>query len=275
MKTAFMFFRRHPSYPAYEVMKGIRSCGDDVQPFDNVRINSDSVAVTWNCYGTSRRVAEKVKALKGKHVVFENGYLNRQDGYYAMGLDGINGNEANAIEGISDERFKKLNIKIKPWNKKGKHILVCAQRGGGYNQMAMPNEWPEEILGKLINKTGMSIKYRPHPERQINLDTSNYLTDWHNVEIIDHTQDINEQIKDAFAVVVFTSNAANEALLLGIPVFYCGPAISCSHLALQGIENIEQPFYPEDREQYFNYLAHRQWHKDEIESGEAWRNLIH
>lgn len=269
-RNAYVMFRKHPVYPTQEVTKGIISSGDKVVSYREHNLDKSSVAVTWNSYGTSRRIAERVKIAGGSHIMFENGYLNRKDGFYAVGMDGINGNETNSVEVVSDDRWKRLNLEILPWNKKGKYILICAQRGGGYNNMAMENKWPEEIIKELLFITDIPIKYRPHPERQVELNLRKNI----GVEVLDYKQKIEEQIKDAYAVVVYTSNAANEALLLGVPVFYCGSAISCSHLSQHGISNIEKPFYPDNREQYFNYLSHRQYHIKEIENGEVWRSLI-
>ncbi len=272
-RNAYVMFRRHHSYPTKEVKRGIIACGDNVTTYRDHNINSSSVAVTWNCYGSSRRISERVKEVGGKHIVFENGYLSRDKGFFATGMNGINGNESNKAKLTTKDRFKQLGLTINPWNKKGRYILVCAQRGGNYNDMAMHNRWPEDIINNIMSNTEMPVKYRPHPERQV--DISIEYTDRYGVEVLDHNEKIEEQIKDAFAVVVYTSNAANEALLQGIPVFYCGPTISCSHLSLQGIKNIETPFYPDNRKQYFSYLSHRQWHIDEIESGEAWQSLTH
>lgn len=271
-KNAYVMFRKHPAYPTQEVVQGIVHNGDKAVSYRDHNLNKSSVAVTWNSYGTARRIAERVKQVGGQHIMFENGYLKRSENFYAIGMDGINGNESNFINNVSEARWKKLNLEIKPWNKNGKYILVCAQRGGGYNTMAMPNQWPELVIDELITMTDIPIKYRPHPERQIQLDDF-YKRKW-GVETLDHREKIENQIKEACAIVVYTSNAANEALLQGVPVFYCGPAISCSHIALHGIDKINTPFYSQEREKYFHYLAHRQWHIEEIKNGEAWRKLI-
>jgi hypothetical protein len=258
--------RQHRAYPRRETLAGVQAAGDMLMTHaDSSQLTRDCAVVTWNNYGLAKRFAGQCKQAGGKHVVMENGYLKREAGYYLMNLDGFNGNE-KATPNDSPARWDKLGIELKPWVKDGAYILVCAQRGKyNYSPMAMPSIWPDAVLNSLRKRTSMKLVYKPHPERVVTLKQPPS-----NCEVLDHRTPLSDCLPRAFAVVVWTSNAATDALINGVPVFYCGPTIACADLATKGINTIEQPRYPE-REKTFYDLAWRQWHVNELQSGKAWR----
>ena len=113
--------------------------------------------------------------------------------------------------------------------------------------MAMPNDWPETILSELRLHTDREIWYRPHPEKKIEpkcLPT--------NCKIVSCDDPIESQLINAHATVVWTSNSANDSLLNGIPVFYCGKTIICNELALQDISMIEDPLIKERLDTFYS-----------------------
>lgn len=259
----YSLIRRQVEYPFKEVENGVKTIGLTLGQ-GKVCSGSDFGVVTWNCYGHSKAVADAMKSAGGLHVAMENGYMQRKKGYFTMGLGGFNGTELLRKKGASPDRFEKLGVAIKPWRAAGDHILVCGQRGYGYNAQAMQNDWPEKALWELRKHTDRKILYRPHPAR-VRLPK----TLPSNTEVVSNEGPLAAQMLGAHAVVVWTSNAATEALLKGFPVVYDGNAIACAELAVKGLENIEQVRTP-DREQRFWDLAWQQWRKDEIEFGIPW-----
>ncbi|NIR32704.1 MAG: hypothetical protein GWN84_26070 [Gammaproteobacteria bacterium] len=63
-----------------------------------------------------------------------------------------------------------------------------------------------------------------------------------------------------------------KALAAGVPVFSLGPSMA-TRMGSSDLSRIEQPLYPENREQWFAALAANQWTMAEIEAGTAWRDL--
>lgn len=80
-------------------------------------------------------------------------------------------------------------------------------------------------------------------------------------------------LHNAYAVVVFSSNAAVEALTHGVPIFTLAPWASTVSLARTSIDQIESPYYPDHRIQFLWKLAMRQWTMQEIADGLAWKGL--
>jgi len=262
-----VMLRQHEVYPREATIAGVLASGDKLMSNTvSDALDENCAVVTWNKYGFSDRFATQCKAVGGKHIVMENGYLRRNEKYYLMNLDGFNGNET-VNWNFSPDRWDKLNIELKPWKTTGKYILVCAQRGKyNYSPMAMPATWPDTVLEKIRQQTDRKIIYKPHPERvlmPVNLPV--------NCEVVHHKEPLDDLLENAFATVVWTSNAATESLLAGVPVFYCGPTIACKDLAKHGVGDIEYPYYATNRDKIFHNLAWRQWHVSEIQSGEAWR----
>jgi len=267
--TAYITLKKHDAYPWRELHAGVKQCGDlTVAVWDPKTYDALSIAATWNKYGTAARVADQVKAAGGTHIVLENGYLRRDLGYYAIGLNGVNGKDDRKILVRRPRRFRKLDIRIQPRHKGGRHILVIGQRGGGYNDMAMPNDWPEKIIHEIRAITDRPIHYRPHPGRERR--PCSVPTGYREVST---KHPIAEALRGAHAAVVWTSNGATDALIWGVPVFYCGPAIAIQEVAQRGIQNIETPAIWQEAHQVdiLQELAHRQFHISEIERGTAWR----
>lgn len=80
-------------------------------------------------------------------------------------------------------------------------------------------------------------------------------------------------LHDAWAVVVFSSNAAVEALVAGVPVFVLAPWASTASMGTSDLSKIESPLYPDFRLPFLWSLAEHQWSLSEIAGGYAWRVL--
>jgi len=223
----------------------------------------DDVLVSWNSYGNNQRLGE----LVGRHIVCEEAYLREIGGerYLALGLGGHNGNSRHTIGSV--ERWNAWRIPVNPWRESGSHTLVCGQRGFGYNAMAMPDDWPDRVLPEIRRHSDRPVWFRPHPKRRRRMPSAAY------DRVVDFTEPLAAHLRECWAVVVFTSNAATEALLAGIPTFYCGPNIVTRGAAEAGLTNLDHPSYP-DRLPAFARLAWSQFSVEEIESGWAIKTLL-
>lgn len=77
-----------------------------------------------------------------------------------------------------------------------------------------------------------------------------------------------EDLKGAHALVTYMSNTSVEALLAGVPVFCTGPCAAAS-MGLHDLAQIEAPYYPDDRQRWFELLAENQWTLKEVAAGMA------
>ena len=161
-------------------------------------------------------------------------------------------------DGLGDstgERFKGFpRLGIKPWRRSGSHILVCPNSAIYFALHGLDVDvWLREVTATLRAHTDREIRIRWKVERA--------------------ERPIAEDLKDAWAVVVFSSAAALDGLMAGVPVFTLAPFAASVRMGLSDLTKIEDPVYPDDREAFLSVLADRQWTIQEILKGMAWRTL--
>jgi hypothetical protein len=160
-----------------------------------------------------------------------------------------------------DDRWKQFNIKLQS-RKYGSKIIVAA-----------PDEKPCKFYGidqqQWINETVETIKKytdRPVVVRQ------------RAPNRIDRIQrnPLNQVLEDdVHALVTFNSVAAVESVMLGVPAFTLAPANAAAPVANQGLESIENPYWPNQDKLYAwaCHLAYGQFHNSELQNGTAYRIL--
>lgn len=151
-------------------------------------------------------------------------------------------------------RFQKLGIEVKKWRSSGSHIIVCPQSNSFMRNVACYNgSWLFDVLTKLRNSTERKLKIRDWGPDKLNLK-----------------QTLEEDMRDAWALVTHSSAAAVSALIAGVPAFAAAGAAAgiCGSL-----DFIEDPALVSDRERLFGVLADNQWTLEEIERGIAWEAL--
>lgn len=173
------------------------------------------------------------------------------DGYFRVTK---NAYMADGIGAAKPDRWSRLGKTLAPWKKDGRKIVVCPP-GAVLGQLRGFNssQWLEETVATLRANTDRPIVVRNKPKGG-------------SEEIL-----FEDEMRDAFAVVIHSSNAGVDALLLGVPVFAthdCAAAI----MANSQLERIETPVYP-DRFQWACNLAAAQWTLEEMRNGTCKREL--
>ena len=248
--------RTQPHYRHEAFIKGLKKTGHSISSGFEGDPTENDLLIIWNRYGYNHQLATEYEKHGAKIIVVENGFYGKDDQdrqYYSMARDVHTGSGKWYIVNIS--RFEDLNIKFKPWRDKGSYILVCPQRGIGPPNFSMPRTWPEDVSRRLSKLTDREIRIRRHPG---NKPAGTPLT---------------TDLSDAWAVVVWSSNCATEALIQGIPVFYEAPSIVTKLACNSGIKDIEEPKYP-GRVPAFIQMSWAQWSVYEIEQGLPFEYLL-
>ncbi len=158
--------------------------------------------------------------------------------------------------GQSDgERFKAFpDMAVKPWRKGGRYILLCPNSAAYFALHGLDVEqWLRDVKTEI----------RKHTDRPIT-------TRW-KVQRADRP--IAVDLEMAWAVVVFSSSAALDALAAGVPVFTLAPFAASYRMGLSDLSKIETPYFPDDRQGFLSVLADNQWTMPEMLRGDAWRAL--
>lgn len=152
------------------------------------------------------------------------------------------------------DRFESWHRPIQPWRTAGAHVLVCPNSAAYFNLFgANVDVW----LGGVI------ATIRQYTDREIRVRWKTHI----------RTVPISEDLVNCWAVVVFSSAAALDALIAGIPVFVLAPFAAGYRMGLPDVTQIETPIYPDDRESFLSVLAYQQWTPMEVFRGMAWRSL--
>lgn len=159
--------------------------------------------------------------------------------------------------GIGDPdygRLKNLSINIRPWRRGGQHIVICP-----------PDKMFSELMGFDSASWLRNICYalRCHTERPITIRQR---------KDVGKIRPLGEDLKNAWALVTYMSNAATEAVLDGIPVF-CTGYCAAQTMGFNDLIRIEKPAYPDWREKWAATLAANQWTLAEMAAGDCWRKI--
>jgi hypothetical protein len=230
------------------------------------------VAVFYGLFGRLRDAFVEYRRVGKKAIYVDLGYWDRVRGGKLSGYHKVSVNARHPTAYFQNRPFphdrrRNLGIKIEPWKKGGKHILIA---GMGAKAAAVegfkPNQWEEAAVRELRKHTERDIIYRPKP-------SWNAPTQIPGTIYSPREQPLEEVLKDCHATVSHHSNVCVDGLVAGIPAF-CFHGVA-SVMGPQDLSKIETPHYPDDREQWADNIAYTQWTPNEMALGMVWRHLLH
>lgn len=165
-----------------------------------------------------------------------------------------NGYQHDGRGSSTNERFDAFRKRIQPYRKHGEHVLVCPNSAVYFGLHGMDvQQWLAETIATLRQHTDRPIRVRWKTDRGL--------------------RPIEEDLVNAWAVVVFSSAAALDALIAGVPVFTLAPFAASYRMGSIDLSEIEKPACPGGRGGFLANLAANQWSLQEILRGDAWRAL--
>ncbi len=167
---------------------------------------------------------------------------------------------------------KDLNISLKPWRTNGDHILICLQRNGGWSMRGLSTlEWLDKTIYQIrqySRKRPIIVRAHPGDKKIKSMLTINYK----NVHLSTKERLIDD-LRNAWATVVYNSSPSVASLIEGIPTFLTDPVPQHSQtygVANTDLSNLENPGMP-DRQAWIEKLSMCHWNFSELRSGEAWQ----
>lgn len=172
-----------------------------------------------------------------------------------------------------DRLARELGLAVKDYRPDGEHILLVGQVPGDASLRGLDVvHWLESTVIDLRRITDRPIVIRPHPlsdaaalrslRRRLKADRS---VSWDTKP----GSSLRATLAKAWASVTYSSGAAIDSLLAGVPVIALNPASMAWPVSDHGVSYVLQPTLYE-RRPWLDRLAHSQWSIDEIESGEVW-----
>ena len=263
---AFSLLRRDPWYRREAFELGLKRAGHEVLVRSPDRGRAGDVMLIWNRYGSVHELALRFESEGGRVLVAENGYIGaggtspkfdvhpkgpQAGSYYALSEAYHNGRGRWPSGG--PERLNALGLNLAPWRAEGEHILVCPNRAFGVGEQVMHPDWAERCATRLRKGTKRPVRIRSHPGNDA------------------PKRPLSEDLKGAWAVVVWSSSVAVHALAAGVPTFIEAPWQIVKAAGASGA--VDAPVLP-DRQPVFERMAWAQWRLDEIETGEPFRRLL-
>lgn len=265
---AYSMLRREPWYRREAFERGLARAGYQVVVGEPERVAPADILLIWNRYGRWHEAATRFERCGGTVLVAENGYLGKggsspkfdvhpggpkAEHYYALGIGWHNGRGTWPTGG--PERLHALGVELAPWRTAGEHILVCPNRSFGVGIQVMAEAWAERRAAQLRTHTRRPVRIRVHPGNNR------------------PARSLDEDLKGAWAVVVWSSSVAVHALAAGIPTFIEAPwqiVKDAAAIRWEGDDPVTR-----ERRPVFERMAWAQWQLQEIETGEPFRRLLH
>ena len=177
---------------------------------------------------------------------------------------------------IDSTRWQKisqdLNISLKPWRTQGNHILICLQRHGGWSMGGLSVQtWLDQTIAQIRQHSRKRpILVRTHPgDKKIK---SILKINHKNVQLSTNERLIDD-LRHAWATVVYNSSPGVASLIEGVPAFITDPVPQHSQtygVANTDLSSLENPSML-DRQSWIERIAMCHWNFDQLRSGEAWQ----
>lgn len=228
-----------------------QGCGGMIRPPIGLL---DGPAAAYGILRGCEKVLHHCQWVGREFYYIDRGYFARghYDGYYRVTKNDFQ--YTGAIEPFKPDRWEKLGIEMKPWRRKGTHIVVTELSGPHAAFLGIDGaEWLSVVTRELGK----------HTDRPIMVKTKSPAAEpdkW----------PFTEAIEDAWCVVTHSSVAALEAITGGIPAVTLAKCASSP--VSWSMKAIESPEWP-DRTPWAWALAYQQFTLDEFRNGYAWKRV--
>ncbi len=186
-------------------------------------------------------------------ILNENDYLDRRVHNFSISWNNFNQLATWIPEGNPCDRWEKLGIELQPWKRSGgEYVLVLGQTAGDITVCHDYRTFLHTMVEFAEASQPLPVRLRYHPLVKVT------------------EQSLSTQLERAAMCVTFSSNAAVEAVIAGVPTMvFSKNSVAypvTSHILTKG------PRYA-DRQQWANDLAYRQYTLQELRDGTAWEQI--
>src|SRR3989338_7336791 len=260
--------------------RGLRTHGEQFtviskQEFSEQQIEADCLVVTGRLAHSSH-ILHTCRRKGASFIYFDKGYLHRgwntgkHGGYIRFAINDVHPLRYFLRIPRPSDRWEKLNVRLKPL-RQGNHILYadCTRKFAAYHDLD-PIAFASKAVETIQRTTDKPILYRQKPSARDVLSKSPIP----GTILSDIRVPIEKELSKVFALVTFSSNAALDAIVNGVPAFVLGPGIA-KPVSNTDLEKLADPWFPTDAERlrWCHAVAYCQWQIWEIEEGLVWQDL--
>lgn len=206
---------------------------------------------------------------------------NKPHHYLRYSINGIFPTTGNYCDDrINPKRWEQIsrdcNIQLGDMKHKGKHIVLCCQRDGGWSMgNSSVIQWANNCITELRKYTDMKIIIRGHPGDK---SASTYLKDntfAHHKDVIVSRwgTPLERDLQKAWAVVNHNSSSVVGPIIMGYHAFVTDPQKSqCAEVANTDFSKILSPA-EFDREKWLQRISMFHWKFSELQDGTCWSHM--
>lgn len=256
------------------VIRGMEVHGDE-----GVKRSLDGTAPVADgdlaCFvGVKSREIYRANRQAGVHtVMFDKGYVrnrlpcSKSWKYWRVAVDGHHPTDAIEDKQFPPNRLDDLGLEIKPWRKRGRHVLIAGSSAKyhAFYGLPDPTTYAMGLVRRLREYTDRPIVYRPKPSWRGACPIA-------GTRLSEPSESLDDALGGAWAMITHGSNACFEAALMGIPSIVLGNAVA-RPISSRCLSAIEDPHLSSFRRQWLANLAFCQWTEDEFASGMAWETI--
>jgi hypothetical protein len=206
--------------------------------------------------------------------------VNRYD-HFRVGVNGVFPDTADYCNANSPpDRWEALSrefgLRLAPWRRDGGPILVIGQLPRDVSLAGLDMlRWLGETIVEIRRHSDRPIVVRPHPLMKHH-EMATVVDRVGRVGKVDYDLPpkgpIAAALAGAWATVTYSSTAAVDSLLAGVPALTFSPLSIAWPVTDHDLARIETPtLHP--REQWLRDLAYAQWSAAEMADGTVWRRL--
>lgn len=192
---------------------------------------------------------------RGNYYYCDNSYFDpSRQSYFRITRDALQHSGRGESDG---SRFAALGITIKPWRDGGKHVVVCPQSVAFMKLVVgqFDRDWFVDAIAVLnAHRPRIPIKVREWDRDKTALAAT-----------------LGDDLKDALALVTWSSAAAITAILEGVPAVVLSDDCAAKPMS-SSLYRLDEPRRPA-REIWAGVLADNQWTLDEMRSGFTWNAM--
>lgn len=228
-----------------------------------------------------KRIIQQQKLHKKRTLAIDSNLFLYRDPkntnqYLRFSLDGVFPTDGEYFWNSTDSsRWRQIKndigFDLKPWRDKGKHILVCLQRNGGWSMRGLDvMKWCDDIVKQIRLRSDRPIIIRAHPGDK---RAAQYMRTAPRGVQISNRPSITDDFVNCWACVTYNSSPGVAAAIEGIPVFVTdkipknSQAYDVANINLGDIES-PQLF---DRQQWIEKISMSHFNFEDLSTGRAWK----
>lgn len=278
---------------------GVKAVGDEGIAYDGYSLIDCDVAIIQGWQHTKgkggahlqlrQRVTEH-QISKKKYVITADSnlflYANKANTPYHYLRYSINGVFPNTGIYCDDRpdprRWQQISndtgIVLQDYKNKGKNILLCLQRNGGWSMGGYDvQDWVIDTVKKIRKYSDRPIVVRPHPgdKKAVEYLSHRYnrIKNLPNVRLSEFGKPLEADLHKCWAVVNHNSSSIVGPIIQGHHAYITDPIRSqCAEVSHDHFKDIEKP-KEFDRQQWLERISMFHWNFNELRNGSAWSHM--